>query len=295
MEYTGLDGIREDTYPYPDQTFLADWAKAILDEYPASNIVGEIWALQSSYLAMFQTKSKLPRDFETNLPSIMDFALCESLRNFLNGKGKLMQVYDVIAQDFLYSDVDNIMTFIDNHDMTRGIYEAKGNTERLKTALTILFTTRGIPQLLYGNEIDMVGGESHVKLRADFPGGFHWHNRNAFTAEGRTARENDMFNYTQKLLQLRKEHPALTEGKLIQYPVQWKPDVYMYFRIHESETILVIANGEYENAIVDLSDIAYRLKNVKSFKNLMTGEILNVDVDKGINMEGLSALVLKLE
>ena len=43
IEYSGLDGIREDTYPYNDQKYLAEWAEAILTEYPNFNIVGEIW------------------------------------------------------------------------------------------------------------------------------------------------------------------------------------------------------------------------------------------------------------
>jgi glycosidase len=43
IEYSGIDGIREDTYPYCDQIYLSEWAKAILAEYPNFNIVGEIW------------------------------------------------------------------------------------------------------------------------------------------------------------------------------------------------------------------------------------------------------------
>jgi len=42
IEYSGLDGIREDTYPYSDQIYLSEWADAILNEYPNFNIVGEI-------------------------------------------------------------------------------------------------------------------------------------------------------------------------------------------------------------------------------------------------------------
>ncbi|MDP2365356.1 MAG: alpha-amylase family glycosyl hydrolase, partial [Ignavibacteria bacterium] len=34
IEFTGLDGIREDTYPYSDQDFLSEWNTAILKEYP---------------------------------------------------------------------------------------------------------------------------------------------------------------------------------------------------------------------------------------------------------------------
>ncbi|HEX9658606.1 MAG TPA: alpha-amylase family glycosyl hydrolase, partial [Bacteroidota bacterium] len=43
IETTGLDGIREDTYPYVDPGFASRWARAIRAEYPQFSIVGEVW------------------------------------------------------------------------------------------------------------------------------------------------------------------------------------------------------------------------------------------------------------
>ena len=140
IEYSGIDGIREDTYPYADQAFLAAWAKAIRDEFPHFNIVGEIWATKSAYIAHFQDKTILPRHFETNLPAVMDFPLMQAFRGFLDGTGKLSDVYAVYAQDFLYTDVNNLLVFADNHDTTRAIFHAKENTERVKLVLSILLT-----------------------------------------------------------------------------------------------------------------------------------------------------------
>ncbi len=119
IEYTGLDGIREDTYPYPDQRFLADWAKAI---------VGEIWNAEPASCAIFQTHSFLRKnlDFDTHLPAVMDFPLCNALSDYLSGKVNLMDVYAVFTQDILYADTDNLMTSIDNHDMARAIFIAEG-------------------------------------------------------------------------------------------------------------------------------------------------------------------------
>ncbi len=55
IEYSGLDGIREDTYPYSDQKYLSEWAEAILNEYPNFNIVGEIWKGVPSIISGYQT------------------------------------------------------------------------------------------------------------------------------------------------------------------------------------------------------------------------------------------------
>lgn len=294
MEYTGLDGIREDTYPYPDQAFLASWAEAILKEYPSSNIVGEVWALQPTYIAQFQQKSYLPRDFETNLPTVMDFPLSEALRAYLRGDGRLRDVYDVLAQDFVYTNPDGLLTFIDNHDMTRAAYEAKGNTGRLKQALAILLTTRGIPQLLYGTEINMVGGESHIELRADYPGGFPDDQRNAFTESGRTDLENEIFNFLRQLLHLRQQHPALTEGELVHYPMNWNNDVYKYLRLHEKGNILVLINGQNEAREVDLSELTPLLGNRIKVLSLLDNEEFTLHLKEGLRMEKDGVLLFSI-
>ena len=171
IETSGIDGIREDTYPYNDQTFMARWAKAILDEYPDFNIVGEIWSNHPAYIALFQRNSQSPAAIETNLPAVMDFPLMNSWREFLAGEGTLREVYETYSQDFLYPDLNNLVVFLDNHDISRAIFLAKDDIARVKLAMTVLLFARGIPQILYGSEIGMLGGESHVELRG-FSGWF---------------------------------------------------------------------------------------------------------------------------
>jgi len=299
IEYTGLDGIREDTYPYSDQAFLARWARAVLDEYPTFNIVGEIWDDQPAYTALFQAESRLPRAFETNLPAVMDFALAEAFRRYLRGEGTLEGIYKVIAQDFLYTDTDNLLTLFDNHDMARGLYIAGGDAAKVRQVLTMLLTTRGIPQLLYGTEIGMVGGESHVELRADFPGGFPGHRRDAFTEAGRTAAENEMFAFVQMLLRLRQAHPALRRGRLVHFPPPFLSEppyfsnIYKYLRMTDEEQILVVVNGNEAAQRVDLSEVAHWFSGRSRFANLMTGEPVAMDASRHISVEGWGALILQ--
>ncbi len=299
IEYTGLDGVREDTYPYPDQHFLADWNKALLEEYPNLNIVGEIWNPDPVACAIFQTGSPLSGQlgYDTYLPCVMDFPMSDVIRDYLRGE-RLEPLYYVFAQDFLYGDPRNVLTFLDNHDMPRAIFETAGKdwqskNQKIKQALTILMTTRGIPQILYATEINMKGGASHVELRADFPGGWKEDTRSAFTAEGRTEEENDLFNFTRKLLNLRKEHKELVDGRFIQYSPTYQRNIYKYLKLGNENRYLMIVNGHEEAQEVDLSDLAPYLKDVSSFKDLLSDRRVVLDQDDKVKMEGLGVYILQ--
>jgi glycosidase len=294
IESTGLDGIREDTYPYADQTFLANWAEAILDEYPQLNIVGEIWASESAFISQFQKESKLPRDFETHLPSVMDFPLMNAFRDYLEGKGALRDVYSVVSQDFLYTDLSNLLVMISNHDTPRGIFLSNRNVSKVKQALTMALTLRGIPQLLYGMEIGLYGGKSHVELRQDFPGGFSGHERSAFVRSGRTPHEQAMFEFTAKLLKLRQEYASLRRGQLIHFPPTWNDDIYKYLKTFEGETILVLINGHGEQRDADLSELSRWISEEQPALDLMTSKILDLSHDQGVAIAPHGVLLLKL-
>jgi len=292
MEYSGLDGIREDTYPYPFQEFMTAWEQAILREYPNTNIVGEIWENQPAYIAAYQKDSYLPTHFTTNLPTVMDFPLMDAMRGYLLGEKKLEGIYHIFVQDYLYANTDNLFTFLDNHDISRGIFHAKGNTNKVKQMLTVLLTTRGIPQILYGTEINMMGGESHVELRQDFPGGFPQHTRNAFTASGRTPEENEVFLFLQKLLYFRQQHPALYKGQFIQYPLQWSSQVYKYIKRDEKNVFLVLVNGHDTVKTVELAELQPHFEGRQKGKDIFT----NQEVDlKEVSIAPYGVLLIQVK
>lgn len=299
-EFAGLDGIREDTYPYPDLDFMADWAAALRAEYPRLGLVGEIWEDQPGYLSLFQEGSPLPGAYETHLPSVMDFAIAEAFRAYLRGDGTLEGLYKVLSQDFLYADPMRLLTLFDNHDMARGLYLAESNTQRLQQALALLLTMRGIPQLLYGTELGMIGGASHVELRAPMPGGFPGDARDAFTEAGRTAAEHELFAFTQRLLHLRRQHPALTHGRTIHFAPPflsappWRQDVYTYLRLHDEETILVVANGHDEAIDLDLARLAPWLPADGQAEDLLTGEAFRLDARGTLRLAPRAVRVVQL-
>lgn len=248
IEFTGLDGIREDTYPYSDQKFLSEWNSIILAEYPEFNITGEIWIEEPAFLAQYQKDSKLNKNINTNLPSIIDFGLYNAIRKFCSPTGSVRNLYETLARDFLYSNPKNLFTFVDNHDTERIMHFVDNNLSLLKLALTFLLTTRGIPQIYYGTEIGMVGGKSHGEIREEFLGGFPKHKRNAFIEDERTELENQIYSFVKNLITIRKNHSSLQNGRLIHFPPQ--NELYIYFRTDDSEkTAIVINNNSIENVV----------------------------------------------
>ena len=280
IEYAGIDGIREDTYPYVDPDFTSRWAKEILNEYPSLNIVGEVWIGETAFLAPYQKDSKLNIKFNTNLPVVTDFALQNAYQDFLLGKSNLYSIYDVLAKVYLYKNPNDLLIFVDNHDMSRAMFKASGNVEKVKMVFTHLLTTRGIPQIFYGTEIGMVGNEKDGVLRADFPGGFPGDSTNAFTAAGRNENQNELFLFFKNLISTRKKYQSLSSGELHHIPP--RDNVYLYTRKYKDEKTLVILNGndsEKEADIKLIEDLCGKVSTVYDISNNKTIDITSGYID----------------
>lgn len=293
IEYSGIDGIREDTYPYCNQFAMSDWAKEILEEYPTLNIVGEIWTGEPAFLAAYQEKNKFGIKPDSHLPCVTDFALSDALRNYLSAEKNLSGVFNTFAKDYLYHDPDNLLTFIDNHDIARGLFVAANDVEKYKIALTILLTTRGIPKILYGSEIGMVGDKRHGTIRSTFPGGFENDNQNAFTKCGRNDYQNSIFNFTKNLIKLRKKYKSLSEGRLIHYyPFN---NIYVYFKAAKNEKTMIVINASDVDTEIDLQNYKETLGSVKKIINLNSKEEFEITRTKKINIKSKTAEIFLLE
>ena len=295
VEYLGLHGIRMDTWSYPDKQFLADWTKAILDEYPNFNIVGEEWVSDPSLISYWQAGTNKMDDYTSYLPSVMDFLLQSALIEGLNGesgwRSSMTKVYESLANDYMYSDVNNIMIFPDNHDMSRIYTQLNEDFDKWKMAMTLFFTTRGTLQFYYGTEILMSnpGTEDHGVIRSDFPGGWEGDAVNAFTGEGLTAQQKEAQEYIRTLAHLRKKSCALNSGELLHFIPQ--EEVYVYFRTFEQENIMVLANRNKEGKTIDLARFSQGLKGATSGENLITEE--KVDLSRGtIEVGPMETLIL---
>ncbi|MDE6180317.1 MAG: alpha-amylase, partial [Phocaeicola sp.] len=168
IEYTGINGIRQDTHPYADFDMMSQWCKAVTDEYPEFNIVGETWLNSNVLVSFWQKDSKLAAPRNSNLRTVMDFPLMEQMNKAFDEEttdwhGGLYRLYDYLTQDLVYADPMNLLVFLDNHDTSRFCIkeEAGRKTDRYKQALVFLLTTRGIPQIYYGTEILMAADKAN--------------------------------------------------------------------------------------------------------------------------------------
>lgn len=292
MEYAGFDGIREDTYPYNNQKFMSRWAKTILNEYPTTNIVGEVWTGEVDFLSTYQKNNPFKK-MNTYLPSVTDFALRDVLIRFVEGKDNTYQIFNVLAKDYLYTDATQLLTFVDNHDLPRLMYFAKGNIQKAKMAYDILFTVRGIPQIFYGSEIGMVGTDDHGSLRIPFPGGFPNDKRNAFTEKGRTDYENDIFNHLKTLLKIRNSNKAFTLGKLVHFPPI--NDVYVYFRIHGNEKFMIVVNNNSKTQLVNFSSMNNYVSPKNNLIDMRSNKKYQLNDEHKLEIPEMSSIIFKIE
>lgn len=299
IEYTGVDGIRMDTYVYPDKHYMARWSKEVLEAYPGFNIVGEAWVNTVAGEAYWQEdKDGVDDGYDSELPSLTDFQFAFAVRKAFNEDfgwtEGLSQLYYVLSQDFLYSDPMMNVTFLDNHDMSR-FFEHIGKREaEFKMALAWLMTTRGTPQIYYGTELMMGhenrGGDDEV-WRQTMPGGFPNDSRSVFTKEGRTQKENEIHEYTKKLIHWRNSSPAIHEGKLVHFIPQ--DNVYVYFRVHKDQTVMVVMNNSEENRTLERVRFAEILDKFKSGQNVMDNR--TIDLSDDFSVDAKSTVILELK
>jgi glycosidase len=297
VEYAGVDGFRLDTYPYNDAAYMADWAQKVKAEFPHFSIFGEVLDEQVANEAFFSQGNTVNRGFDTHLPGITDAALKDAIAEALNGKeswdGGVNKLYGTLAQDFMYQNPLRNCIFLDNHDMSRFYSVVNEDFNKYKAGMAILLTMRGIPQLYYGDEI-LMAGVSHPDglVRSDFAGGWPGDKVNKFTAEGRTEKENEAFNYVRTLANYRKNTTALQTGKLMQYIPQ--KGVYVYFRYDAQKTVMVAYNSDTTKTATFKTDrFTERMSVFKTATNIITNETLS-DINT-LNIPAKTTLVLELK
>lgn len=301
IEYADLDGLRVDTYNYADPNAIAKWTKAITDEYPNLNIVGEISMRDQAQLSYWQKDSKVGaiQNFNSNLPSIMDFIMLDAFQSIFNendgswDKG-MMKIYDNLANDFLYPNPNNIMIFVENHDTERFNEVYKNDFKKYQMAMALVATLRGIPQLYYGSEIGMAGDRNKggdAAIRQDFPGGWKEDTNNAFLKSSRTDEQEHYFDFTSKLFQWRKTNEAVHFGKTTHYIPE--NNVYVYFRYTDTKTVMVVVNNSDNNQTIKTNRFQENIEKFSIGKDILSSK--TIDLKQDLTIESKSVLILELQ
>lgn len=296
IEFVGLEGIRQDTWPYPDKHMMADWTRRVLEEYPGFNIVGEEWSLNPAIVSYWQ-KGKMNADgYECFLPSLMDFPLQNAagsaLRNPESWDGGLVQLYEALANDFQYPDAGNLVVFPDNHDMSRFLVQVGNDVDLLKMGVAYFLTIRGIPQIYYGTEVLMTHpGDHHGDIRTEFPGGWGDHSVNALTGTGLTSAQKEMQTYVSTLQNWRKNKPVIHSGKLMHFVPE--NGVYTFFRYNNDETIMVILNKNKSQTLLTTSRFSEIMNGFTTGNEIITSTVIkNLSV---IEVPAKSAMIIELK
>jgi glycosidase len=277
VEAANLDGIRLDTFPYVDRAFWHDFHSALHSVYPHLTTVGEIFNRDAETTSFF-AGGVSHAGIDTGLDTPFDFPVYFALRDVLAHGQPMTELATVLGQDSLYPHPERLVSFIGNHDTTRFVTEADGSVAKLKLALGLVATLRGMPQIYSGDEIGMPGGKDPDDRR-DFPGGFLADRHNAFTKAGRTAAEEDVFSWISGLLALRATHPALQSG--LEQNLFADQDLFAFVRSPDGagcapdhsaasarERLLVVANKAAMSKTLDLSVEQTALAGCTEFRAL---------------------------
>jgi glycosidase len=226
----GVDGFRIDTAKHLDDAFFGKWWPRVQeltkDKKPGLFAFGEYYESSTDVLTEFVR--------DRGLPSLLDFAFQDAAVEFSVGNS-ISTLSKVFAADDWYitdkTNVYNQATFFANHDMGHFglMLKQAGSTPQdiLKDALLghdLLYMSRGIPSVYYGDELGLIGAGRDKDARQDmFPTEItSWQKEarigaNPVGTNGYLDERNHPIQLRIKALnELRKNHPALNGGAQIQ-------------------------------------------------------------------------------
>jgi alpha-amylase len=220
IEQTGVDGFRLDTVRHVPADFFTWYSAELQKVKPGFWLIGEVWETGPARLAAYQ---------KAGVTALMDFPMDDAARKVFAKDSSFSQLTGVNKQvEAAMPDPTAMGGFLDNHDMSRFISEAKDDkVNRLKLGLTWLFSSREIPILYYGTEIGMVGTNDPYN-RVDFP----WDNQT----------NPDVQQLVTKLNQIRVASPALQKGQTVDLLVEAK--AYAYARRMGTDLAIVALNNQ---------------------------------------------------
>ena len=282
---TGIDGIRQDTIQYMPRFFIRDLSSALHAQYPKLWMVGEVFERDAAQTAFFIGGHKGWDGIDTKLDSVFDFALWNtSLRVFTN-KEPVHSLRDQLKYDALYSNPLKLTVLANNHDTPRFRSLDGATIEGAMLHTAFILSTRGIPQLYYGEEIGMEGKDDPDNRR-DFP-------ERAFKAEGRTPQEQKMFEWTRSWIRLRRQEGAIRSGQLID--LFYDDNTYVFARQYATETVIVALNRQNQPKQVTVPAGSIGLLDGVMLKSLI-GPVASSRVRNGevtLNLPAQTAVAFK--
>ncbi|MGW6917638.1 pullulanase-type alpha-1,6-glucosidase [Kitasatospora sp. NPDC054939] len=311
VKEAGVDGFRIDTVKHVNMAFWQQWAPS-LKQYAAQQgkpdffMFGEVYSGDPALTAPYVTKGKLQ--------ATLDFPFQNAARSFVSQGGSAKSLAELYAQDHRYTtaatDAYELPTFLGNHDMGRfGSFLLSDNPgadeatllKKSRLANELMFLTRGQPVVYYGDEQGFTGAGGDKDARQDlFASKTPSYNTDRVLGgpagpADRYGRDGELYRGIAGLADLRRQHPALTDGAQIERYAADGAGVYAFSRIDAREQVeyLVAVNNANEPKTVTLDTFSAG----QGFDRIhpAAGERLTSGADRKVTVAvpALSSVVLK--
>lgn len=296
IEEAGFDGFRIDTVKHVEMGFWQQWCPAIR-EFAAAHgktnffMFGEVPHGADAKCGSY-TGTMGGGNFK--LDSVLDYTLYFKINSLFaearDGTKEIAEHYQAIPANYDPEAQNQLVTFLDNHDQPRFLSVKGATTDRLKLALTFLYTTRGVPCLYYGTEQAFNGGKDPWDREDMFAGKFEW-----------GPSRGDNFNMTHPLFQLvarlnnlRRLYPELQTGTQSNL---WSnadgPGLFAYTRRLGTKEIFVVLNTATTNQVLPPRLTIYPA-GTKILNALDESETVTVSADGRIPSLSLPATTAKI-
>lgn len=255
----GVYALRIDTFKEQPHYFWKKLGDRIRAKRPDIFMFGESFSFDANFLGEHTRP-------ENGGFSVLDFPGRAAMKDVFENPASN---YDDLKSylhltDNVYRNPYELVTFYDNHDMSR----LNASDEGFIDANNWLFTSRGIPAFYYGSETGFMRGTAE-----------HFGNRNYYGQERIDAgRDHPIRQNLIRIANLRKAHISLQKG--VQINVDFGGQRASFYRIYQkdgvNETALVMLNKGDETQYVTLDTLV----EPGEWRDAFTGEIMSVGDDQ---------------
>ncbi|MCF7802011.1 MAG: hypothetical protein K9N34_08325, partial [Candidatus Marinimicrobia bacterium] len=239
IEKTGCDGFRLDAVKHIEKSFWQDFNQAM--HHSAENdffLLGEVFWGEVERMTPYLNLS---------FDALFDIPGYYTIKNTFAQGGSMADLSRFRQRSAEKYSGYPMVTLLDNHDVARFTVGIEDHADaKLKLALTWLLTTPGIPVLYYGTEIGLEGGPLNHPITGEPQ---DYVNRRMMP-ETFTTDQQQMFNEVQRLIRLRRDHPALRKGEFVELYKDW--GVYAYLQSYGAEQFLVILNNAATTELINI-------------------------------------------
>jgi glycosidase len=254
---------------------------------------GEVYSFEPELLSRFTTEAKIP--------SVLDFAFQGAMIKALveqQGTDVLAQLF---AKDHFYqtehkyipnTNANQLVNFTGNHDMGRFAYSLKQSAhnynehaqiQRNLLAHAMMFFSRGVPVIYYGDEQGFIGDGGDQASRQDMMPSFveSYNDDDLLATDKTTADDNFDINHLfyqsfAKYSQLYQQYPALRFGEQTVIYSQDEPGIFAITRQlkatndRKAQTLLIVFNTANKAQRLDVlsghskAHLLYRSERVKN-------------------------------